>query len=181
MPINESFKKDIEEGQRLRGWIANAYAQIEFLLGDLLLRCREFPEYAAETASFTHSAPKRVRQVRKMLEKEGRLTSFAAELTSIIDRFEERHETRNLLAHGFCEYLVTPTGDAALHVSSSDCISTSDGKPGPMRRNHELRPGFRSKTGRRTMSERNVRTLSEPPSMISIVSMVGAAGFEPAT
>jgi hypothetical protein len=114
MSINESVKKDIEEGQRLRGWIANAYAQIEFLLGDLLLRCREFPEYAAETASFTHSAPKRVRQVRKMLEKEGRLTSFAAELMSIIDRFEERHETRNLLAHGFCEYLVTPTGDAAL-------------------------------------------------------------------
>jgi ATP-dependent DNA ligase len=66
-------------------------------------------------------------------------------------------------------------------VSSSDCISTSDGKPGPMRRNHELRPGFRTKTGRRTMSERNVRTLSEPSSMISIVSMVGAAGFEPAT
>jgi len=99
----ESFKADIEEGQRLRGWITNAYAQIEFLLGDLILRCREFPEYAVETATFTHSAPKRVRQVRQMLEKQGALTPFAPELTSIIDRFEKKHETRNLLAHGFCE------------------------------------------------------------------------------
>jgi hypothetical protein len=114
MPIKESFEADIEEGQRLRGWITNAYAQIEFLLGDLILRCRAFPEYKLETASFTHSAPKRARQVRRMLQKAGPLNPFAAELTSIIDRFEERHETRNLLAHGFCEYLHTPSGDAGL-------------------------------------------------------------------
>jgi hypothetical protein len=61
MSIKESLRADIEEGQRLRGWITNAYAQIEFLLGDLILRCREFPEYAGDTATFTHSAPKRVR------------------------------------------------------------------------------------------------------------------------
>jgi hypothetical protein len=114
MPIKESFVTDIEEGPRLRGWITNAYAQIEFLLGDLILRCRAFPEYGAETATFTHSAPKRARQVRRMLQKSGVLEPFAAELTSIIDRFEERHETRNLLAHGFCEYLCTPAGDAGL-------------------------------------------------------------------
>jgi len=114
MPIKESYEADIEEGQRLRGWIANAYAQIEFLLGDLILRCRAFPEYEVETGSFTHSAVKRVRQVRRMLQKAGRLEPFAAELTSIIDRFEERHETRNLLAHGFCTYLCTPSGDAGL-------------------------------------------------------------------
>ena len=114
MPIDESIKADIEEGQRLRGWITNGYAQIEFLLGDLILRCRAFPEYRAETATFTHSAVKRARQVRRMLQKEGCLKPFAAELTLIIDRFEERHETRNLLAHGYCEYLHTAIGDAGL-------------------------------------------------------------------
>jgi hypothetical protein len=114
MQINESFKTDIEEGQRLRGWITNAYAQIEFLLGDLILRCRAFPEYRLETASFTHSAPKRARQVRRMLQKAGALNPFAAELTSILDRFEERRETRNLFAHGFCVYVYTPDGDAGL-------------------------------------------------------------------
>ncbi len=114
MPIKESFKADIEEGQRLRGWISNAYAQIEFLLGDLILRCRTFPEYACDTATFTHSTPKRVGKVRRMLQNAGPLDPFATELTSIIDRFEERHNTRNLLAHGFCTYRHTPGGDADL-------------------------------------------------------------------
>jgi ADP-ribose pyrophosphatase YjhB (NUDIX family) len=112
MPI-EVFKADIEEGQRLRGWIANAYAQIEFLLGDLIVRCREFPEYDTDAKrNLTHSAAKRVRLVRSMLEKSGPLSPFAEELLSIVDRFEERHETRNLLAHGFFVYLHTPSGDA---------------------------------------------------------------------
>jgi hypothetical protein len=114
VPINESFITHIEDGQRLRGWIANAYAQIEFLLGDLILRCRAFPEYKTETASFTHSAVECARRVRRMLQKGGCLEPFAAELTSIIDRFEERRETRNLLAHGFCMYLHAPDGDAVL-------------------------------------------------------------------
>jgi hypothetical protein len=116
MPIND----DIEEGQRLRGWIANAYAQIEFLLGDLILRCRAFPEYAAETASFTHSGAKRARRVGRMLQKAGALKPFAAELTLIIDRFEERHEIRNLLAHGFCTYRYSPSGDAEFEFQKWD-------------------------------------------------------------
>jgi hypothetical protein len=29
------METDIEDGQTLRGWITNAYPQIEFLLGDL--------------------------------------------------------------------------------------------------------------------------------------------------
>lgn len=114
MLISEAFKADIQEGQRFRGWIANAYAQIEFLLGDLIVRCREFPEYDTDTKKkLTHSAAKRVRLVRSILEKPGPLSPFAAELISIVDRFEERHETRNLLAHGFCTYLHTSSGDAA--------------------------------------------------------------------
>ena len=120
MPINESFITHIEDGQRLRGWITNAYAQIEFLLGDLILRCRTFSEYEAETATLTHSAVKRARQVRRMLQKEGCLRLFATELTSILDRFEERHETRNLFAHGFCVYLYTPDGDAGLQFQMFD-------------------------------------------------------------
>jgi hypothetical protein len=39
----QGWEDAINEGQRLRGWIANSYAQIEYLLGDLILRCRAFP------------------------------------------------------------------------------------------------------------------------------------------
>jgi hypothetical protein len=113
-PISESFIAHIEDGQRLRGWIANAYAQIEFLLGDLILRCRTFPEYEIETARFPHTAVERAGRVRRMLQKDGCLRPFATELASILDRFDERRETRNLFAHGFCVYVYTPDGDAGL-------------------------------------------------------------------
>jgi hypothetical protein len=113
--IDPIFKANIDEGQRLRGWIANAYSQIEFLLDDLIVRCRLFPEYELETKKkLTNSAPERVRRVRNMLQMDGRLSPFTIELTSIIDRFEERRDTRNLLAHGLCSYLYTPAGDAVL-------------------------------------------------------------------
>ena len=57
--ISEAIRNELEEGQRLRGWIVNAYAQVEYLLGDLILRCRAFPEYEEQTRTFTHSAPTR--------------------------------------------------------------------------------------------------------------------------
>ena len=31
--------------------------------------------------------------------------------------FEKKHETRNLLAHGFCEFLYTSDGDAGMRFS----------------------------------------------------------------
>ena len=105
---------EIEEGQRLRGWITNSYAQIEFLLGDLILRCRVFSEYADCTATLPHGAPDRVKRVRRILAVQGPISVFANDLNSIIDHFENGHDTRNLLAHGFCEYLVTPEGDSGL-------------------------------------------------------------------
>ena len=77
MPIPESFEAFIEEGQRLRGWITNAYAQIEFQLGDLILRCKGSP-YKIETATFTHSATKRASKVRNMAQKAGPLIRLPA-------------------------------------------------------------------------------------------------------
>jgi hypothetical protein len=88
MTITDSIKTAIEEGQCLRGWISNAYTQKEFLLGDLARRCRAFPEYAAETATFTHSASKRIAKARRKLKKAGPLSPYAADLTSIVERFE---------------------------------------------------------------------------------------------
>lgn len=104
----------IEEATHHRGWISNSYAQVEYLLGDLIMRCRQFPEYAEQTATFTHSAPKRVAKVRSMLNVDGPLTPYVAEMNEALDAFEGNHEVRNLLAHGFCEFHFTPTGDAGL-------------------------------------------------------------------
>ena len=64
----ERAKADLEEAQRLRGWIANSYAQIEFALGDLILRCREFETYKDMTKSLPHGAPDRVKECGRSLE-----------------------------------------------------------------------------------------------------------------
>jgi hypothetical protein len=109
--VRPEWIEAVEDGQRLRGWIANAYAQIEYLLGDLIIRCRVFPDYASLTKTFTHSASKRAEKVRKMAIAAGPLAPFARDLLSILDRFEAQHETRNLLAHGFCEFLYTNAGE----------------------------------------------------------------------
>ncbi|HKY82296.1 hypothetical protein [Novosphingobium sp.] len=110
----------IEEAMRLRGWIANSYAQIEFLLGDLIGRCREFPEYAPHAQTVTHSATRRIKKVRAMLALGGPLEPFAADLGSLMDAFEQNDEIRNLMAHGFCTFHYTPTGDAGLMFRKFD-------------------------------------------------------------
>lgn len=104
----------IEEMQRLRGWISNSYAQVEYILGDIIIRSREWPVYDAQTKTMSHSAAKRISKVRAMLAVDGPLMPFANDLTAIIDRFDERHETRNLLAHGFCEFQWTRSGQAGM-------------------------------------------------------------------
>ena len=106
---------ELEEAQRLRGWIANSYAQIEFALGDLILRCREFPEYYGHTNNLPHGAPDRVKRVRRIISTTGPLQPFAKQLEKLLCEFEDRHETRNLLAHGFATYMFTPNGDTGLY------------------------------------------------------------------
>lgn len=104
----------IEEAQRLRGWIANAYAQIEFFLGDIIVRSLKLAEYENVGQVLPHGSPDRIKRVRRILEFDGVFSEFRVELSAIMDEFESHHETRNLLAHGFCEFLFTPTGDCGL-------------------------------------------------------------------
>lgn len=116
----------IEEATHHRGWISNSYAQVEFLLGDLIIRSREFPEYAKQTATFTHSSIKRVTKVRLMLDIDGPLTPHKASILAILDAFETNHDIRNLLAHGFCEFHFTSTGDAGLVFRKFERQKTED-------------------------------------------------------
>lgn len=130
--VPDAVKAEIDEGQRLRGWIANSYAQIEYLLGDLIFRCRAFSEYNLHTKTMPHDANSRVKKIRAILRACGPLDLFAESLTIILDRFEQGHETRNLLVHGFCTYLRTPSGDTALQFEkwhrqpSQDDVSRRD-------------------------------------------------------
>jgi len=109
--FSDQHKEIIEEGQRLRGWIANAYAQIELFLGDVIVRSLEMQAYRDVGEVLPHGSSDRIRRVRRILEINGVFSEFKSELFGICDEFENHHETRNLLAHGFCEFHYTPTGD----------------------------------------------------------------------
>lgn len=104
----------IEEGQRLRGWIANGYAQIEYLLGDIITNSQTKQEYAALAGRLPHRVEKRVSKVRQILEIEGFFSQYSGEIQWIIEAFESHHQIRNLLAHGFCTAYHTPDGDFGL-------------------------------------------------------------------
>lgn len=109
--INEdAWKSNQEKALRLRGTIINCYAQIEFLLGDLIIRCRDFIEYGPAKNAFTHSASKRVNRMRSILECSGSLDPFREQISEVLDRFEQEHETRNVLVHGYCEFIFDSTG-----------------------------------------------------------------------
>jgi hypothetical protein len=103
-----------------RGWIANSFAQIEFLLGDLIVRCRQFPEYDLQTQTVSHSAAKRVSKVRSILALDGPMAVFRGDLSVILDGFEEYQDVRNLLAHGYCEFHHTPSGDCGMYFRKFD-------------------------------------------------------------
>lgn len=104
----------IEEGQRLRGWIANGYAQVEYLLGDIITNAFRMPEYADLASRLPHRIEKRIATVRRVLALDGYFTAHAEEIEWILAAFEDHHETRNLLAHGFCTAFHTPDGDFGL-------------------------------------------------------------------
>ena len=110
----------IAAGTEHRGWIANSFAQIEFLLGDLIVRCRTFTEYDQHTQTVSHSAAKRVTKVRSILAIEGPLSLFSETLEPLLAAFSANQEVRNLLAHGYCEFHHTPVGDAGFYFRKFD-------------------------------------------------------------
>lgn len=114
MALPERWKDQIEEAQRLRGWIVNSFAQVEYLLGDLILRCRAYPEYVDHTQTLPHGAADRISRVRIILRREGPLAQDAADITAILDHLAAQQDTRNLLVHGFSTVLHT-TREVGFH------------------------------------------------------------------
>ena len=104
----------IEEGQRLRGWIANGYAQVEYLLGDIIIRSHALDEYKDVKERLPHRPEKRIAMVRKLLEVDGYFSRHKTEIGWLIETFEFHQQTRHLLVHGFCTAHHTPSGDFGL-------------------------------------------------------------------
>ena len=90
----------------LRGAIVNAYAQVEFMLADLVARCRELPEYASEISKLPYGVDARVKAIKKLCAMAGPLNEFQRDLVPIADKLLELENDRHFLTHGFaiCEH-----------------------------------------------------------------------------
>lgn len=104
----------IEEGQRLRGWITNGYAQVEYLLGDIIIRSHGMDEYHEVKERLPHRPEKRIAMVKKLLEIDGYFLKHRDEINWLIEVFENHQGTRHLLVHGFCTAQHTEDGDFGL-------------------------------------------------------------------
>jgi len=100
----------IEQTQQCRGWIISSYAQIEYLLGNLINLSLDMKEYQAIEGRLPFNTARRIRRVRRILDVDGYFSNFSNRLTEILDAFEVQNDLRNLLAHGFMTVLYDPQG-----------------------------------------------------------------------
>ena len=114
MMTEDEIKASIEDGQRLKGWIANGYAQVEYLLGDIIVRANDMPDYAHLATRLPHRPEKRIAKVKQILGVNGFFSAYKDDIAWIIEAFEYHQPTRHLLLHGFCAAYHTPAGDFGL-------------------------------------------------------------------
>jgi hypothetical protein len=124
----DHVREAIEEGQRIRGWIANGYAQVEYLLGDIIVRAKALDEYVGVTDRLPHRIERRITLVRQIVSTDGPFHKFRDEIESVICAFEQHHVTRNLLAHGLCTAFHTPNGDFGLEFRKWHRDGDGDGE-----------------------------------------------------
>ncbi|MDP3736501.1 MAG: hypothetical protein Q8R02_03870 [Hyphomonadaceae bacterium] len=89
-----------------RGAIVNAYAQVEFMLADLVARCRQLPDYASEISKLPYGVEARAKAIKKLCAMAGPLNQFQNDLVPIADKLLALEEDRHFLTHGFaiCEH-----------------------------------------------------------------------------
>jgi hypothetical protein len=95
----------VEEGFRLRGRISNGYAQIEYLLGDIIMKAYDMPEYNHLKARLPNQTGRLIDIVNKILVIKGFFSQYKDDINFIIGGLEFSKQVRDLLAHGYCSII----------------------------------------------------------------------------
>jgi hypothetical protein len=93
-------KSLVTEAAFLRGQIIGSYAQVEFLLADLAVRCSVRPEYHEHLRKFPYKLESRLKAVRQLAELPGPIHFYRDELVPLIDQILKYEELRHFMAHG---------------------------------------------------------------------------------
>lgn len=97
-----------------RGGIVNAYAQVEYLFADTVVRCAAIEAYAGIDTTLPYRLDQRVQRFQALLLAEGPLSRQREGFERVIADFQSAEERRQFLVHGFATFNFTPTGDMAM-------------------------------------------------------------------
>lgn len=97
-----------------RGGIVNAYAQVEYLFADTVVRCAALEAYADLDTTLPYRLDQRVSRFQALLLAHGPLSEQQADFERVIADFQSAEERRQFLVHGFATFHFTPKGDMAM-------------------------------------------------------------------
>jgi hypothetical protein len=109
-PTKKQVRELLNPLATLRGEIVGAYAQVEYLLGDLYVQARHRPEYRGIGARFPYQVESRISSARIIFSVEGPLLKYAEQADGLLDRILSFEGLRNYMAHGYLDIQVNKSG-----------------------------------------------------------------------
>jgi len=91
--------RELENVQRLRGWIIDCFARSEYLLTDFGNRCLALPELEGIYTSFPGDFKKKVNRIKAIFQTIS--PSIVLNFDKILTDLLADYEARNVLCHGF--------------------------------------------------------------------------------
>ncbi len=110
----EDHLQAIDTMMAARGGIVNAYAQVEYLFADTVVRCAALEAYADIDTTLPYRLDQRVQRFKALLLAEGPLSERREGFERVIEDFQSAEERRQFLVHGFATFHFTPKGDMAM-------------------------------------------------------------------
>ncbi len=100
MSADSEMAELIRSAHFLRGAIISSYAQVEFLLTDLNMRCRLRPAYAEIASGFPYKLESKIARAKKLVAAPGPLSAYAHDVLALVDRISAYETYRHFIAHG---------------------------------------------------------------------------------
>ena len=94
MCIRDSFHTE-------RGRFLNSYAQVEYLVLDILAKINPIIQYTQLTNKFPSSTPNRIKALKRVLNVDGPLQKYSSTFIKMMNLLEDNSEVRHFLTHGF--------------------------------------------------------------------------------
>jgi len=114
MAITSADKAVIGNAAALRGAIITSYAQVEYLLADIVLRCQPMAEYSTLPQTFPYKLETRIARVRDIVGMSGPLQKYKDEFEKVITELLKFEELRHFMAHGLLHVRASCVGDHIL-------------------------------------------------------------------